>query len=784
MSTTTARAFERSRYPHNLPLRLSKFIGREQELAQLKPLLWSSRLLTLTGFGGCGKTRLALKAAEHLLGAFSDGVWLVELAPIADPDLVPQVVAATLGLHDATDRSLSEVLIAHLQSREVLLVLDNCEHLIAACAELAQQLVQRCPEVHILATSREALNIEGEIVWQVPPLADADAVQLFLDRAAAVQSALALTDRTAPAITQICRQLDGLPLAIELAAVRIKVLSVEGIAARLDDGYALLNSGNRTAPLRHRTLHAMIDWSYDLLSPPEQALLCRLAVFVGGWTLEAAEAVCGADGRAPQAVLDLLIHLIDKSLIQTSDHAGEMRYSMLETIRQYALEKLQASPDWHSVHDRHVDYFLDLAERAEPLLRSAQSLIWIKRLDADYDNVRAAVTWATAHRDADDERGLRLCGALPWYWHARAQVGEARRMVDAALAGTSGQTLGRAKALYAAGWSAIRQNDFQAAHAKLEESAAIFRAWGTAGRAGLGDTLVAQGIAALTYDDYPLSLRYFEESLALRRALNDDWGIAQCLNDLASVAMESGDYASARPLLEEGLSAARASDDKGLIGLLHSSFVELLAHKGDAAAARPHVIEGLTFLRELEDYWRVASLLSALGEFEAQTGQTDRLDRAVRLWASAEALLDAHGDHALPMPSLERVITAARAELGDAAFTVAWTEGHALTLQDAIDYALAELEFSTPIEPAVSAVSSLRAAKLKFGGLTARERDVAALVAQGQSNREIARTLIISENTVATHVGSILSKLEFESRTQIVGWAIEKGLAAYRSGSR
>jgi non-specific serine/threonine protein kinase len=242
--------------------------------------------------------------------------------------------------------------------------------------------------------------------------------------------------------------------------------------------------------------------------------------------------------------------------------------------------------------------------------------------------------------------------------------------------------------------------------------------------------------------------------------------------------MERGDYVSVRPLLEEGLAAARTAGDRGLIGLLHTSFVELLAHEGDAAAARPHVIEGLTFLRELGDYWRTASLLSALGELEAQTKQTGHLERAVRLWASAEAILVAHSSRALPTPSIERAIAAARAELGDAVFAAAWNEGYALTMQDAIDYALAEPESSTPIEPAAPAVTSLRAAKLKFGGLTARERDVAALVAQGQSNREIAQTLVISENTVATHLGRILSKLEFESRTQIVGWAIEKGLVA------
>ena len=486
--------------------------------------------------------------------------------------------------------------------------------------------------------------------------------------------------------------------------------------------------------------------------------------------------MCSYDDLHPQAVLDVLIHLIDKTLVQATDHDGTMRYAMLETIRQYALEKLQALQDWQSVHDRHLNYFLDLAERAEPLLRTSQSLIWIKRLDADYANVRAALTWAITQREADDERGLRLCGALPWYWHARAQVGEARHMVEAALAGTSSQTLARAKALYAAGWLAIRQNDLQVARVKLEESAAILRVLGMAGRWGLADTLVAQGIAALAHDDYTLSRRYFEESLELRRALNHDWGIAQCLNDLATVEIEGGDRVSARSLLEEGLAAARSSGDQGLIGLLHSSFVELLAHEGDASAARPHVIEGLTFLRELEDYWRTASLLSALGEFEAQIKQTGHLERAVRLCASAEGILAAHGDRTLPAPATERAIAAVRAELGDTAFATAWHEGYALNLQDAIDYALNEPDFSTPIEPADPAVSSLRAAKLKFGGLTAREREVAALVAQGQSNREIAQTLIISENTVATHIGKILSKLEFESRTQIVGWAIEKGL--------
>jgi predicted ATPase/DNA-binding NarL/FixJ family response regulator len=782
MSTRTART-EPDRFPHNLPLRLSSFIGRERELAQLKPLLWSSRLLTLTGFGGCGKTRLALKAAEQLLDAFSDGVWLVELAPITHADLVPQVVAATLGLHDSTSQPIREVLIAHLRSREVLLVLDNCEHLIVACAELVHQIVQRCPEVHILATSREALNIDGEIVWQVPPLADTDAAQLFLDRATAIRSGIALTDRSAPTITRICQQLDGLPLAIELAAVRIKVLSVEGIAARLDEGYALLNSGSRTAPLRHQTLRAMIDWSYDLLSPFEQTLLRCLAVFVGGWTLEAAEAVCRADALAPAIVLDLLNQLIDKSLVQARDQAGEMRYSMLETIRQYALEKLQASSDWQRAHDKHLDYFLDLAERAEPQLRSAQSLLWLKRLDADYDNIRASVTWAIAQRGSSDERCLRLCGALPWYWHARAQIGEARRMVEAALAGTSSRTLARAKALFAAGWAAIRQGDFQVAPDKLRESADIFRARGTAGRRGLGDTLVAQGIEAAVHNDYTLSRQFFEESLNLSRELKDDWGIAQCLNNLASIAMERGDYAIARPLLDEGLRTARASSDKGLIGLVHASCVESLAQTGDIIAARPHVIEGLAFLQELEDYWRVTSLLSTLGELQAQTLQPAHLESAVRLWASAEAILAAHSDRSLPSASAERTLAAARAHLGEAAFTAAWNEGYAFTMPDAIEYALTIVDSSHPIEPADPAVTSLQAAKQKYGGLTARERDVAALVARGQSNREIAQTLVISENTVATHIGKILSKLEFESRTQIVSWAIEKGLVAQDSSA-
>ena len=392
---------------HNLPLEFSSFVGREKELAEVKRLLESTRLLTLTGSGGCGKTRLALAAASELVEGFEDGVWLVELASLADPSLVPQSVAFTLGIREQPGRSPTEALSDYLGSRKVLLLLDNCEHLVEACAELAEALLHSCPELRVLATSREALGITGEVAWLVPSLSLPDlrrlpaveglpryeSARLFVERAA-VKPTFALTEQNAVAVTQVCYRLDGIPLAIELAAARAKVLPVEQIADRLNDSFRLLAAGSRTAMPRHRTLHATMDWSRELLSWAERSLFHRLSVFAGGFSLEAAESVCIGGDVERDEVLGLLSRLVDKSLVVAREEDGETRYRLLETIRQYGREKLDGSEEESEAGRRHAGFFVGLAEKAERELNGPDQARWLTRLETEHDNIRAALSWS------------------------------------------------------------------------------------------------------------------------------------------------------------------------------------------------------------------------------------------------------------------------------------------------------------------------------------------------------------------------------------------------------
>jgi predicted ATPase/class 3 adenylate cyclase len=421
--------------PTNLPIQLTSFIGREKELAEIKQLVEKNRLVTLTGSGGVGKTRHSLQAAAELLEAFADGVWLIELASVSDPALVLQSVTSPLGLREDQGRPLLAALQDYLQAKSMLLLLDSCEHLLDACAQLADALLRTCPSLKILVSSREPLGIAGEVAYRVPSLAlpdtrhlpsleslsQYDSVRLFIERALAVKSDFVVSNENAPAVAQVCSMLDGIPLAIELAAARIKGLSVEQISQRLDDRFRLLTGGSRTALPRHQTLRAMIEWSYDLLSEAERAVLRRLAVFVGDWTLEGAEAVCAEpvvpDASAPATraiiqtpeVMDLLLRLVDKSLIVPQEQGGQTRYRMLETIRQFAGEKLSDSREEAPLRARHLDFFLAFAEQAEPRLRGAEPLIWLNQLGAEYDNLRAALAWA---RDSGGAQpALRLAKA-------------------------------------------------------------------------------------------------------------------------------------------------------------------------------------------------------------------------------------------------------------------------------------------------------------------------------------------------------------------------------------
>lgn len=497
-----------------LPIQLTKFIGRQQELDQIKRLLTTTRLLRLTGAGGVGKTRLALEAASQMLDQFADGVRLVELAPLADEALLPQTVAAALSLLEQANRPAIDTLIASLQAQNLLLLLDNCEHLIDGSVRLVDALLHACPDLRILATSREVLNVPGEVAWLVPSLSlspgepealeelmQYDAVRLFVERSQAALPSFSLTPRNAKAVEEICRQLDGIPLALELAAARMRTVSVEQIAVRLQDRFRLLTTGGRTVVPRHQTLRSLVDWSHDLLSEPARTLLRRLAIFAGGWTLEAAESICAGDGIDEAAILDLLSQLLDKSLALAEQHETEKRYRLLETVRQYAAEKLQESGEERALRHRHLVWFRELAERLRPGSFGPEQAAVHSRLETELNNLRAALQWSKTER-TEVEEGLRLSGALTQFWYFLGHTAEGEEWLSALLALAPADTdslivprsfqAARAEALTAAAFLATRQRHTAEARALCERAVALWRGLGD--KSGISVTLTDLGV--------------------------------------------------------------------------------------------------------------------------------------------------------------------------------------------------------------------------------------------------------------------------------------------------
>jgi predicted ATPase/class 3 adenylate cyclase len=685
-------------HPHNLPVQLTSFVGRGREMAEVQRLMGGARLLTLTGSGGVGKTRLALQIATKLLVHQRDGVWLVDLGPVADPALVPQAVAAVLRVREQAGRALVETVIDTLRAKRVLLVLDSCEHLVTACAELVGALLSRCPELAILVTSREVLGIAGEQTYRVPPLALPDgqhavllgqllhyeAVQLFMDRARAVRPDFAVTEANARAMAQVCRRLDGIPLAIELAAARVKVLTVEQIARRLDDRFRLLAGGSRMALPRQQTLRAAKDWSYELLSETERAVLRWLAVFAGGWSVEAAEAVCTADGTDEGAILDLLMHLVDKSLVVVEEQDGEVRYRLLETIRQYARDKLVEAGDVVAVRDRHRAWYLALAEGAEPELWGTAQSQWLTRLEAEHDNLRAALEWSL--ETGAPETSLCLAGALWKFWEVRGYLSEGRRWLERALAASGAPSpAARAMACAGAGVLARHQGEYDRARALLDEGLALCRAHDD--RRGIAAALNNLGVVARRQGDFDRASALLKESLAIRRELGDDHGIASSLNNLGVLARHQGQYGSAIALLEECLALRRELGDKQGIANTLNNLGHAVRKQADLIRALALLREGLILDQELQDKAGIAFGLEGLAAVACEQGQAVQ---AARWFGAAELLRDAIGAPLSPVDrtEYEHSIATTRGALGDEAFAMARAAGRALLLEQASAEAL------------------------------------------------------------------------------------------------
>ena len=637
--------------PNNLPTQTTSFVGRESEIAKALALLDASRLLTFTGSGGTGKTRLALQVTAAALDRFAAGAWLVELAPITDPTGVAGAVAAALHVSERPGHDLLTVVTESLQSQELLLVLDNCEHLIESCAQVADTLLRACPRVKILATSREALNVPGETIVPVPSLRSPDAgplppleelggyaaVRLFVERASAFQQDFALTAENADDIVRICRGLDGIPLALELAAARVRALSSGQVAQRLDDRFRLLTGGGRTVVARQQTLRALIDWSYDLLNPPERTLLARLAVFARGWTIEAAEGICSGDGLERADILDLLAHLVDKSLVVKQDRAGSARYAMLETIREYARDKLVASGDAPRIRERHFDHFLEQLERASAVFGGSES----RRLAGDYENLLAALEWAEAEPGTDD-RVLRFASSMMQVaMHRGRGPTDIRQTLSRALARSdpAAHTASRARALQTAAALAAVHRDFPAALVYATEAVAIHRELGN--MRDLAQTLSFLG--ASTNDAAALA-----EAEALVTQSGDTAGLALHRFLRAEAAMDRGSYDEARLLHTEALAYFRhAGGDLPIRATPLLGLARIACADGDLTQARALVEEALAIHRKAgENPFGVAIALTSLGEIDRCEGKAAE---ATPLFE--EALRDGRGFDDAPLIS-------------------------------------------------------------------------------------------------------------------------------------
>ena len=677
-------------------------------------------------------------------------------------------------------QDLAGTLAEALRGKDMLLVLDNCEHLIDAAARLMDVLLDSCPRLRILATGREALGVAGEAIWPVSPLSVPDprraptvvelegseSVRLFVDRAHHRNPAFVLERQNARPVAEICRRLDGIPLAIELAAARVG-LSVQEISERLEDSLKLLTGGDRTAAPRHRTLRGTLDWSHELLGESERRLFRRLSVFAGGWTLEAAEEVGAGEGIEEGNVVDLLSRLADKSLVVTDSKGnGALRYRFLEPVRQYARERLEESEEGDAVRLRHALWFLALAEDAEPELRSELQGLWLERLETEHDNLRAALSWLLGREEA--ESALRLAGALGAFWSLHGYLGEGRRWMERALANSAGVTTPtRLKVLAHAGYLAWEQHDHRRSSALSEEMLALSEE--LEDDAGSASALLNLGAVSLYENRLDEALALFEECLSLSRQLGDKAGAARMVQALGMVAVVRHEHEEAMRLYEECQDLCGESGDElaMILSLGQGAFAFLLRSEYDQVAALCRA--GVERAHQIGSLDGLAFIIHAWAALEGERG---RPARAARLWGAGQALLDSIG---ITLQPVERhhygpYISAARAQLDEATWNKAWGEGHAMTTGEAVEYALSDAVSPSPTAPETGSAS----ARKSPAHLTRRETEVATLVGTGLTNRRIASELVISERTVDHHVASILKKLNLHSREQVAARMTER----------
>ncbi len=699
-------------FNHNLPTQLTSFIGREKEVDELKKLIAANRIVTLTGSGGAGKTRLSLQVGAECLSLFSSGVWFAELAAVTDPALVPQTLLSIFNLREDSHRTALEVLISYLRPKTVLLILDNCEHLIEACAQISEALLRACPKLKIR-------------------LLDVDSIRLFIERAVTAKPDFKLTKENASIVAQICSRLDGIPLAIELAAARVKVLSLTQIAARLDDRFRLLTGGARTALPRQQTLRALIDWSYSLLSEPEKILFRRLAVFVGGWTLEAAESVCGAEGGGSE-ILDLLTRLIDKSLVTMQEVAGETRYHRLETIRQYSREKFFETDEVETIRYRHLAFYVQFAEEAEKQLQGRRRVAWTHRLAAEQDNLRSAMEWGLAR---DPESALRIAASLPNFWTTGGFSAEGFRWIQQATveymekAGEHGPPSLRAKGLSGLAYLYMSLGDNINGKRVAEQSVALFRQ--SPDQSGLAYSLVSlafpleflgerlqaeaalkEGIAIaraeknafvlvsalnsltrLTLNlrsDTDAAERYADEAIHISQEAGIEWTTAVAYEMKGLIAARRKNYDEARALIEKAVHVYQETNASFNIILAKSALAHMERELGNYAVARDIYHQTIVAFRDAGQTGAVAHQLECFGFIALAQNQNER---ALRLIAAANALREKGGTPMTPDEQIyyDEQLKCLRERMEPMAFESAWSKGNALSMDDAITLAIEEI---------------------------------------------------------------------------------------------